>query len=766
MVRVPKAPDPVTRRMGGLDRYESMREKECWIMRTKMIHFWKRGMALLLALTLCISLLPGMATTAEAKASPKSKTVSATIKFYNHTGKRITELYFEDSKADDYGEEYLATRNFKYWSNKKYIMVPLKFKKSVSLDFFIRYSDGSGYEAKGLKLAKATAKNSVIDLTKSGVTLKVKNKKVASAKFVKAEDEGDDDDDEGVRVTGVRLNKSSTTVTEGKSVYLTATVSPSGATNKSVRWTSSDSSVATVSSGMVTGKKAGTVTIIATTADGGYSASCRVTVTAKKIPAVSVTLNQSSLSLSVGDTSNLTATVNPSGANQKVSWHSSNTSVVSVSSTGKVTGKKAGTATVYATTADGGYVATCKVTVTAKKVSVTSVKLNKTSLSLSVGSTSYLTKTVYPSGATSKTVKWSSSDPSVATVSSSGKVTGVKAGTATITVTTVDGGYTASCKVTVTAKTISKTIYFKNSTGKQIDELYFVESGSSSWEEEYLGTRQIRYWTAGKLLAVPMKFTTDASLDFYIRCSDGSEYEARGLSLEKAGTTGARIELTVSKVNLLVNNVAVTSTAMEQKKAPTEEVTALSDAEWAALQNNWDALKKAYNAVADVYNNDQIKANKDIEAAMKEAKSLIEQMGAIKREGLSAADGKKLLEAMQLTADALDKILNAMEVIPQTRTINVKFINGTTVDFTNFSAKPQGGTGSTPVTLNKEFGEKTLQFTVADTVSAFEITFTESANNQPYTMTVTFDSSVKDGDTLTVQFNVDEQTQQIVYSQI
>lgn len=732
-------------------------------MRTKMIHLWKRGMALLLALTLCISLLPGMATTAEAKASPKSKTVSATIKFYNHTGKRITELYFEDSKADDYGEEYLATRNFKYWSNKKYIMVPLKFKKSVSLDFFVRYSDGSGYEAKGLKLAKATAKNSVIDLTKSGVTLKVKNKKVASAKFVKAEDE--DDGDEGVRVTGVRLNKTSTTVTEGKSVYLTATVSPSGATNKSVRWTTSDSSVATVSSGMVTGKKAGTVTITAKTADGGYTATCKVTVSSNKAAVTGVKLNKTSLSLSVGGTSTLTATVIPSGASKSVRWTSGDTTIASVSSSGKVTGKKAGTTTIFVTTVDGGYVASCKVTVTAKTVKATGVALSKSVLSLSVGSTSYLYATVRPTGA-NKSVRWTTSDPSVATVSSSGKVTGVKTGTATIIATTVDGGYTASCRVTVTTKTITKTIYFKNSTGKQIDELYFVESGNSSWEEEYLRTRQIRYWTAGKLLAVPMKFTTDASLDFYIRCSDGSEYEARGLSLEKAGTTGARIELTVSKVNLLVNNVAVTSTAMEQKKAPTEEVTALSDAEWAALQSTYQALVKAHDAVADVYNNDQIKANKDIEAAMKEAKSLIEQMGAIKREGLSVTDGKKLLEAMQLTADALDKILNAMEVIPQTRTINVKFINGTTVDFTSFSAKPQGGTGSTPVTLNKDFGEKTLQFTVADTVSAFEITFTESANNQPYTMTVTFDSSVKDGDTLTVQFNVNEQTQQIVYSQI
>ncbi len=69
------------------------------------------------------------------------------------------------------------------------------------------------------------------------------------------------------------------------------------------------------------------------------------------------------------------------------------------------------------------------------------------------------------------------------------------------------------------------------------------------------------------------------------------------------------------------------------------------------------------------------------------------------------------------------------------------------------------------MTLKKDFGETTLQFTVADNVNVFEITFVESANGQPYTLPVTFDSSVKDGDTLTIQFNVDEATQKIVYSQ-
>lgn len=646
-------------------------------MKTKTMHWCRRGLTLLLAIAMCISLLPGMAMTAEAKKAP-SKTVKTTFYFYNHTGKRITEFYFEDSNADDYGDEYLSQRGFKYWSNNKYIKVTLKYKKNAKADFYIRYSDGTGYEAKGLSLAKAKTVSSsmsakkaktsgnIIDLTKSKVSLKVKNKTVASAKFTQQESGVSD-------VTGVTLNKTSATITKGYTTTLTATVSPSGA-NNSVIWSTSDSSVATVSS------------------------------------------------------------------------------------TGKVTAKKAGTAKITATTVEGGYTATCQIAVTEK--TVTGVKLNRTSLSLDVGSTSTLTATISPSGANSS-VTWSSSDPSVATVSSTGKVTAVKAGTATIMVKTASGGYVAACTVTVTAKTYSFSIYFWNKTGKQIDELYFTETGDTSWDTEYLSAYGARYWTNGKAILVPLKFTSDACIDFRIRYNDGSVYEARGLSLANVKSSNYRIDLTASEAKVVGNNTSTiyATAAFVQKEAS----TAISDADWTNLQNAWTALKNAYNAVVDLYSLDQIKADKDINEAMEEAKKLIDQMGAIKREGLTTADGQTLAKAMADTASALELIVKAMEVKPTTRTINVKFINGTDTDFTNFTAKPVGGTGPAAVTLGKNNGEQTLQFTVADTVSAFEITF--NVNDKPWTLTVAFDSSVKDGDTLTVQFNVDEAKQQIVYSQ-
>ena len=101
------------------------------------------------------------------------------------------------------------------------------------------------------------------------------------------------------------------------------------------------------------------------------------------------------------------------------------------------------------TTKDGGKTATCTVTVTAAKVAVTGVSLNHTSLTVAAGGNAKLTATVAPTNATNKSVTWSSSDEAIATVDSEGHVTVKSAGTATITVTTKDGGKTATCTVTV-----------------------------------------------------------------------------------------------------------------------------------------------------------------------------------------------------------------------------------------------------------------------------------------------------------------------------
>ena len=249
------------------------------------------------------------------------------------------------------------------------------------------------------------------------------------------------------KVTGVSLNTNSLTLEEGGTATLTATVEPDEASNKNVTWESSDSSVATVdTSGKVTAVGAGNTTIKATV--DGKSAECSVTVKeAANVPVESVSLDKTSLGLTEGETAQLTATVEPEDAsNKNVTWSTSNASIATVDANGEVTAVSAGTATITAT-ADGKS-ATCTVTVTADTVPVTGVSLNKTSTSLYVGDTETLTATVQPGNASNQTVTWSTSDPSVATVEN-GTVTAVGRGTATITVTTVDGGFTAGCTVTV-----------------------------------------------------------------------------------------------------------------------------------------------------------------------------------------------------------------------------------------------------------------------------------------------------------------------------
>ena len=176
-----------------------------------------------------------------------------------------------------------------------------------------------------------------------------------------------------VKVTKITLNKTTASVGKGKTMQLTATVTPTNATNKAVTWKSSNTKIATVSStGKVTAKSAGTVTITCTAKDGsGKKATCKVTVTEPKPPVkptvkvTKVTLNKKAATLSPKETLTLRATVTPTNAtNKAVTWKSSNTKIATVSSTGRVTAKSAGTVTITCTAKDGsGKTATCKITV-------------------------------------------------------------------------------------------------------------------------------------------------------------------------------------------------------------------------------------------------------------------------------------------------------------------------------------------------------------------------------------------------------------------
>ncbi len=250
-----------------------------------------------------------------------------------------------------------------------------------------------------------------------------------------------------VNVTGVTLNKTSTTIAQEQTEQLTATITPSYATNKNVTWSTSNPSIATVSNtGLVTGVGVGTATITVTTEDGSFTATCTVTITAV-YHVTGVSLSPSALALHPGNQSSLTATISPSNAtNKNVTWTSSNTNIATVSG-GTVTAVAAGTATITVTTVDGNKTATCSVSVT--NVPVSNVSLNKSSMTLTRSNSEKLTVTVTPSDATNKNIIWSTSDSSIATVSD-GTVTAVGVGVATITATSAsDSSKKATCTVTV-----------------------------------------------------------------------------------------------------------------------------------------------------------------------------------------------------------------------------------------------------------------------------------------------------------------------------
>ena len=180
-------------------------------------------------------------------------------------------------------------------------------------------------------------------------------------------------------------------------------------------------------------------------------ASVEKTVTLAKFVSVrSVSLDQSMLTLAVGETAVLHATVNPANATDpSVSWYSSDAKVLTVAADGTVTALKRGMAFVVVRTTDGMRMATCLVNVIAKRVPVTGVMLSPRTATLRQGRTLSLMAIVQPWNATNRKVVWSSDNTAVATVSSNGRVTAVGRGTARITVRTEEGSFTQMCVITV-----------------------------------------------------------------------------------------------------------------------------------------------------------------------------------------------------------------------------------------------------------------------------------------------------------------------------
>lgn len=257
-------------------------------------------------------------------------------------------------------------------------------------------------------------------------------------------------------VTTVTVTPGSASVAVGGTTPLQATVKDAGGnpmSGQTVTWSSSSTATATVdANGNVTGVAAGPATITATSS--GKSGTSSITVTAAAPVVTTVTVSPTSASVAVGVTTPLTATVNDQFGNamtgQTVTWTTSAATKATVNATGVVTGVAAGAATITATSS--GKTGTSSITVTAATPVVTTVTVAPTSASVVAGATTSLTATVKDQSGnvmSGQTVTWTTSNGAAATVNSSGVVSGVAAGSATITATS--SGKTGTSAITVTA---------------------------------------------------------------------------------------------------------------------------------------------------------------------------------------------------------------------------------------------------------------------------------------------------------------------------
>lgn len=259
-----------------------------------------------------------------------------------------------------------------------------------------------------------------------------------------------------VEATGVEISEiNASDVRVGHSIQLEATITPEDVTDNNVTWSSSDTSVATVTgSGVVTFKKVGTVVITCVTADGKASTNIELTVpeTGNDVLATDITITGIPTSVKEGDTFSMVGRVIPATASQPtVTWVSNNPTVMSVTANGMATAIKEGRAELLCKSADGAITKTLVFDVKAKSSTIiaTGLTLNKSGDDYSVGKTLRLQPVFTPENTTNKSVTYTSDNTYVAAVDEEGLVTFLRPGTATITCKSAPNGVESQMSFTV-----------------------------------------------------------------------------------------------------------------------------------------------------------------------------------------------------------------------------------------------------------------------------------------------------------------------------
>lgn len=269
---------------------------------------------------------------------------------------------------------------------------------------------------------------------------------------------------DSIHVESFELKEHEVTIDIAKSGRLEWTYSPDEATQTMPDLTAADEDILYIYyDGRIRGEKIGSTWVYASMEKGKFTDSCLVHVVCD---IDTVTLNRNQAAIEVANSITLTPTVkvkptveNPENVDQTVYWKSDDEKIATVVD-GKVTAISEGMTRIWVYTNYGDIPAYCDVTVVPAKEtpsnSVTGVTLNISTLALDKGEIAALAAVVTPSTAVNKMVYWSSSDATVASVANDGTVTAGIAGVATITVTTDEGGYTATCEVTVTDPDLDK----------------------------------------------------------------------------------------------------------------------------------------------------------------------------------------------------------------------------------------------------------------------------------------------------------------------
>ena len=347
-----------------------------------------------------------------------------------------------------------------------------------------------------------------------------------------------------IQLKTITITNAPAELEKGAQVQLGIKYIPDNTTqSKSVEWKTSDASVAVVSStGLVTAKKTGTVTI---TAVSKADSSIQSKVTIKVLSHITdVTVTGPSGTLYTDTKYKFTAKITPDDTtdNRTVIWSVSDSNIAQIAKDGTLSFKKAGTVDVIATVkATSSNTVIKKLTVTGVKrvINVSSVALDKTTVNLKKGETVKLNATVAPADADNKEVTYTSSNSAVAKVDNTGLVTALSSGEAVITVTTKDGSKTASCKVTVAKETepLAITVTSKisgndytftaNATGGNKDYTYkFIvyNRTTNSWGlVQAFGTANTCVWKKGSV----------GVRDFYVdvKDSNGTVVRSRAMTI-------------------------------------------------------------------------------------------------------------------------------------------------------------------------------------------------------------------------------------------